>query len=114
MLSRASQMRIEPSRLNQFTGRYFERIRYSCDWRGLMRVNVLSALIRSVSKLILQCCVGCAQIPKTPAYSLISSEPVSCSGPGVTNVKDPSPFAVHPAGSNPPTRAQDPRFALFG
>ena len=29
-------------------------LRYSCDCRGLMRVNELSALINSVSKLILQ------------------------------------------------------------
>ena len=37
-------------------------MRYSCDWRGLMRVKVLSALINSVSKLIFQAGKGLAQM----------------------------------------------------
>src|SRR5579859_4144167 len=114
MLSRASQMRIEPSRLSQDATRYFERIRYSCDWRGLMRVNVLSALISSVSKLMRQFAVGCAHRPNNPAYSLIRVSPGPAAGSGVTKVKDPSPFATQPVFNTPATIAQSPRFALLG
>jgi hypothetical protein len=73
-------------------------LRYSCDCRGLMRVNELSALINSVSKLILQAGRGLAQIPKRPEYSLMRVSPVSSSmGRGVVNVNDPSPLGVQPS-----------------
>src|ERR1700686_1293268 len=114
MLSRPSQMRMDPSTLTQFTGLYLVRTRYSCVWRGLIRVKVLSALISSASKLIRQLVTGCAQTPNTPAYSLIRVSPGLVAGPGVTKVNDPSPFAVQPSGSAAPTSAQSPRFALFG
>src|SRR5262249_13317903 len=52
--------------------------------------------------------------PNKPEYSLISVLPASISASGVTKVKDPSPLAVQPVGSKPPTSAQSPRFALLG
>src|SRR6266550_1475201 len=114
MLSRPSHMRIDPSTLIQLASLYFVRTRYSWDWRGLMRVNALSALINSVSKLIRQLVMGCAHRPNTPAYSLIRVSPGFAMGFGVTNVNEPSPFGVQPGGKAPPTKAQSPRLALFG
>src|SRR5215470_1005703 len=105
---------MEPFKLSQEEALYVERIRYSCDCRGLIRVYVLSALMSSVSKLIRQLLIGRAHMPNKPEYSLISVLPASISASGVTKVKDPSPLAVQPVGSKPPTSAQSPRFALLG
>src|SRR5450631_1176362 len=99
MLSRPSQMRTEPSMLIQPVGLYLLLTRYSCVWRGLIRVKLLSAFINSASKLIRHLVIGrAAQIPNTPAYSLISVSPGPSAGSGVTNVNDPSPLALHPSG----------------
>src|SRR5262245_17294297 len=106
-------MVMDPLTFSQGAGLYVDRRRYSCDCRGLMRVNVLSALISSVSKLILQAGTGLAQMPKTPEYSLIRVSPVSSSmGRGVVKVNEPSPLAVQPSGRPPFERAQSPRLAL--
>src|ERR1700756_1156944 len=108
-------MVMDPFRFSQGAGLYVERTRYSCACRGLMRVKELSALINSVSKLILQAGEGLAQMPKTPAYSLMRVSLVASSmGCGVVNVNDPSPLAVQPSGSTPFSRAQSPRLALSG
>src|SRR5579863_8522325 len=104
----------EPLRFSHGIGLYVVRTRYSCVCRGLIRVNVLSALISSVSKLIHQFAIGRAQIPNRPEYSLMGVWSVPRLASGVMNVKDPSPFGVQPMGSAPPTRAQSPRLALFG
>src|SRR5258705_5059119 len=108
-------MLMDPLRFSQGASLYVERRRYSCDCRGLMRVNALSALINSVSKLIFQAGKGLAQMPKTPEYSLMKVSPVSSSmGRGVVNVNEPLPLDVQPTGSTPLWRAQSPRLALSG
>src|SRR6266576_2638276 len=101
-------MVMDPLRFSQGAGLYVERTRYSCDCRGLMRVNELSALINSVSKLILQAGKGLTQMPKTPEYSLMKVSPVSSSmGCGVLNVNEPSPLGVQPTGA-PRSRERSP------
>src|ERR1700747_996680 len=108
-------MVMDPFRFSQGASLYVERRRYSCDCRGLMRVNELSALINSLLKLILQAGKGLAQMPKTPEYSLMRVSPVTSSmGCGVLNVNEPLPLGVQPSGSAPFSRAQSPRLALSG
>src|SRR5580704_19475673 len=79
-----------------------------------MRVNELSALINSVSKLIFKWFTGLAQMPNNPAYSLISVSLGLATGPGVAKAKAPPPIAVQPSGSTPAASAQSPRLALLG
>ena len=103
----------DPFRFNQFVALYFDRIRYSRNCRGLMRVKALSALISSVSKLILKLLEGLNQSPNNAACSLMSVSPVS-SVAGETKEIEPSAFCVHPWGSTPATSAHAPRAALLG
>src|SRR5712691_4031088 len=101
-------MATDPFRFSQSATLYLDRIRYSCDCRGLMRVKALSALISSVSKLILKLLLGLNQRPNTAACSLMSVWPLS-SVAGETKEIEPSAFCVHPAGKTPDCSAQAPR-----
>src|SRR5579872_1253935 len=79
-----------------------------------MRVNELSALINSVSKLIFMWFSGLAQMPNSPEYSLIKVSSGLAAASGVVNAKAPPPMGTQPGGSAPPWRAQSPRLALSG
>jgi len=99
-------VQVQPS----FVALYFDRIRYSRNCRGLMRVKaIVRAHPVSVSKLILKLLEGLNQSPNNAACSLMSVSPVS-SVAGETKEIEPSAFcAAIPGAVTPATSAHAPR-----
>ena len=114
MLSRPSQMRTEPSTLIQVRGLVLAS---HAIFLRLPRADSREAVVRAHQlRVEADSPVGDGPGPNTEYSGVFidQSFPGPSAGSGVTKVKEPSPFAVHPSGSSTPSNAQSPRFALLG